>query len=499
MSSVTDPQPDPLVDEIVAYLDGELPPDDCRRVENRLATDEEYRRELHELDRAWEALDALPNSTVDEGFARTTIELACVAAEADLSDYTAGAKVAKRSRMLQWVGAGTAALVIGLLVGRTLVPDRNRQLLADLPAIQQFNVLPYVEDVEFLRQLSAVVPAERMIKDQAAFDRHVTDLESTNSPALETRREWVESLPPERKAELADRARAFADLLPAPDEQQRMRQIMQDIRDDDNRAKLQETLVAYGQWLSRHTAGQQEQVRAELVQSSMDEQVELVKERVERNDEPAFEHLTTEDADKLRREIIQIAAKKKPELMERMRHSRQPGRALNAEEKWSRQATLMALVESFRGNSRERTERQLIGALSPAAQAHWESLGRSQREFGRARQLWMWIQDAMNLKADPKKLEEFFASDKLQPDEKQRLLNQPRAEMDAALERMYIRSELGIDNPAQFLGDGAGPGRPRGPVIIGPPRDGDGPRRPPVFGPGQERRPPPPAPKQEPI
>ena len=84
MSSVTDPQPDPAADEIVAYLDGELAPQDCRRVESRLATDEEYRQELHELDRAWEALDVLPASTVDDGFARTTIELACVAAEADL-------------------------------------------------------------------------------------------------------------------------------------------------------------------------------------------------------------------------------------------------------------------------------------------------------------------------------------------------------------------------------------------------------------------------------
>src|SRR5258705_11549465 len=86
MSSVTDPQPDPVADEIVAYLDGELPPQDSRRVESRLATDEAYQQELHELDLAWEALDVLPTPTVDDGLARTTIELACVAAESDLSE-----------------------------------------------------------------------------------------------------------------------------------------------------------------------------------------------------------------------------------------------------------------------------------------------------------------------------------------------------------------------------------------------------------------------------
>src|SRR6476646_2290304 len=99
MSSVTDPQPDPAADEIVAYIDGELPPQDCRRVESRLATDDEFRQELHELDRAWDPLDVLPTPTVDDGFARTSIELACVAAEADLSEHSAATKAANRIRM----------------------------------------------------------------------------------------------------------------------------------------------------------------------------------------------------------------------------------------------------------------------------------------------------------------------------------------------------------------------------------------------------------------
>ena len=68
MSSLTDPQPDPVTDEIVAYLDGELAPQDSRRVESRLATDEEFRQELNELDRAWDALDALPAATVDDNY-----------------------------------------------------------------------------------------------------------------------------------------------------------------------------------------------------------------------------------------------------------------------------------------------------------------------------------------------------------------------------------------------------------------------------------------------
>src|SRR6478609_4213087 len=184
MSSATNPQPDPRADEIVAYLDGELPPQDCRRVESQLATDEEFRQEMHELDRAWDALDVLPESTVDDGFARTTIELACVAAEADLTDHAAEAKVANRQRMWRWIAAGVAASIFGFLAGSALVPHRNGELLADLPAIHQLNVLPYVENVDFLRRLAAAMPPEQFIKDEQTFDRNVKELESANSPSV---------------------------------------------------------------------------------------------------------------------------------------------------------------------------------------------------------------------------------------------------------------------------------------------------------------------------
>ena len=277
MSSIVDPQPDPAADEIVAYLDGELAPQDCRRVENRLATDEEYRQELHELDRAWEALDALPASTVDDGFARTTIELACVAAEADLTDRTAAAKVANRNRLWRWIAAGATASVFGFLAGRALIPQHNGSLLADLPAIHQLNVLPYVEDVDFLRRLSAVVPPDQFAKDETTLDRNFKELENANSTSFETRREWVQSLPPERKAELADRTRAFNDLEPASEEREHMRQVMDDIRKAKDAPELQKTLVAYGQWLSRHTAGEQELLLERLRDVPADKQVEIVR------------------------------------------------------------------------------------------------------------------------------------------------------------------------------------------------------------------------------
>ena len=55
----------PTTDELVAYLDGELTADECRRVERRLASDADYRRRLTELEQAWSALEALPPTVVE--------------------------------------------------------------------------------------------------------------------------------------------------------------------------------------------------------------------------------------------------------------------------------------------------------------------------------------------------------------------------------------------------------------------------------------------------
>src|SRR3954466_11619418 len=126
--SSTAPQPDSeAADEIVAYLDGELPPPDCRRVEDRLATDEKYRQQLHELDRAWEALDALPTPSVGDDFARTTIELACVAAKDDAGEQAGKVRAAKRNRMWRWIAASSAAMVIGLVAGFALLRNPNKR------------------------------------------------------------------------------------------------------------------------------------------------------------------------------------------------------------------------------------------------------------------------------------------------------------------------------------------------------------------------------------
>lgn len=387
--------------------------------------------------------------------------------------------------MWRWIAAGVAAGGFGFLAGRALVPHRNVELLADLPAIHQLNVLPYVENVEFLRRLSAAMPPEQFIKDEPTFDRNLKELESANSPSLEARREWIQMLPAERKAELADRTRAFNDLEPSSEDREHMRIVMNDVREAKDAADLQKTLVAFGQWLSRHTGGQQERLHEKLRGLSIEEQVAVVQKTVEADEDQRFRHLSLDEAEKLRQEIIQMAKDKRPGFMA----GRKGERGAKFDDQRPRQATLAVIKEFFQekdNGKRAEIEERLTSKLTPTSQAHLKNLAKSQRPFDRRAQMWIWIRDAMDVKVDQEELENFFASeDKLTPDKRQELLDKPRAKMEAELKNLYFTWKLGIQNPGPMFGDSGAPWTGPG---TGPPGEGAGPNRPPVFGPGREPR-----------
>ena len=494
MSSVIDPQPEPSPnDELVAYLDGELPPDECRRVEDRLAADDGYRQQLRDLDQAWEALSALPSTAVDDSFARTTIELACVAAEEDLSQRTAEATAENRGRKRWWIGAGVAAAVIGFVMMRALAVHRNNTVLADLPVIVQVNTLAEVPDVDFLRQLAAAVPPSSFVGDTPAFVRTVADFTSANSASLDDRRAWVNSLSSEQKVNLAERSRAFEELRQNPRENDRLRKLARDISLAPDADLLQRTLVAYGQWLSQHKAGEQQTIREDLDRLSTTKQkVDAVQQLVRHDNEQAARRLSPAERDALRSEIFALAKEKKPDFVSQVPAGpwRVKAEKLDASNPGPALFILRETLrrEAFQNNDEfgESTERLLRKINRDKDDG--EKLSRRQRDRRRG-QLMEWIHEAVQTKLSPEDLERFFESDKLTNTQRQTLLNKPKAEMEIELEQLYLKSELGIErlpNSREFDGgrgprNGPGPGpgpeggpfgrRPEGP----PPEDGFGP------------------------
>lgn len=146
---------DALVEQLSAYLDGELDPQESREVERLLARDEQARQELQRLERAWSLLDQLPRVELTGEFIQSTVEMIALREADELQPATQSATVRT------WlVRAGAAVALVftasfGYLAVQHWLDRHNRQLLVDLPVIERMDAYRQLDDIAFLRQLQA--------------------------------------------------------------------------------------------------------------------------------------------------------------------------------------------------------------------------------------------------------------------------------------------------------------------------------------------------------
>lgn len=144
---------DPILADLVAYLDGEMDAADAARVERRLADDANYRIRLQELQQTWDLLDALPRPQVSEAFTQSTVEMVAISA-ADEAKATRSAALRRRAIF----ALATAAVVLvasggGYLIANRYATSENRQVLRDLPVIENVDIYANADSVEFLLKL----------------------------------------------------------------------------------------------------------------------------------------------------------------------------------------------------------------------------------------------------------------------------------------------------------------------------------------------------------
>lgn len=144
---------DAMVEELVAYLDGELDPEASREVERRLSQDADYRQRLRQLQQSWDLLDSMPKADVDATFTQSTVAMVALKAGDDVE--VVQDRSAKRRTMLRWIGIGgvAAAFLVGYALVYSVAVRQNRRLLRDLPVIERIDEYRYAESVEFLQML----------------------------------------------------------------------------------------------------------------------------------------------------------------------------------------------------------------------------------------------------------------------------------------------------------------------------------------------------------
>ncbi len=193
----------PNDDELVAYLDGELPSEYADKVERRLAQDPEARVRLQHLERTWDALDILPISGPTNSFTKSTMELVVSSIKHEQTNR-------KRSRNRIVLAALWCLLAVVSMIASyvltTFWRDREyRAIVTDLPVLQNFVIYRTLQNnLDYLEKLNE---AEIFVNDNLT-----SPYTTTPKPTFEENKTLMEAMSPEQLKTLEHRKLQF-DLL----------------------------------------------------------------------------------------------------------------------------------------------------------------------------------------------------------------------------------------------------------------------------------------------
>ncbi|MCH2113513.1 MAG: hypothetical protein MK171_01190 [Pirellulales bacterium] len=421
------------LEQIVAYLDGELSPEESARVECQLASDEKYRQDLQSIDRTWAALDQLPAPVVGVGFSKTTMELVVGDAVGEVHARTQALPMKRRRRTLATVLMfGTCAL-LGMLMFRMINRDPNQRLIADLPAIHYVDLYTQFEDPDFLRVLEKTMGKPPWDSDTLAtpLQQHLEQYKLVST--AETRGDWLEGLAPEEKSALRAKYNHFYGLSTA--ERKRLRGLHREVAEMGDGAPLA-TLVQYHQWLKGLPASEQYELRQQPTAQDRAREVKLL---VEAKGRAAALELSD---DQLHDLVAAVSKHVKQELRKRGRElSDRERRVLNNQDP----AQVLGWVfRSMKQHKMQDLRQDMLQVLPNEALAELKKMSR--QEF--QRQVQNWLMQARVLVATrgrqgevtEEQLEETFAEE-LQGATQERLLALPREEMREQLKGIYRGSD----------------------------------------------------------
>lgn len=472
------------LEEIVAYLDGELSAEESARVEQRLASDESYRQQLQSIERAWLALDQLPQEYVDDRFSRTTMEMAVKAAAAEVQERTMALPIVQRRRRLSSVLAACAAASLGFLVFRLAWQGPDRALLADLPVVDNVDVYTQFDSPAFIRSLQQELGddlRELGCKPCQAPER-MERLKIVSD--ADGRDEWLNQLDDEERTNLRAKYNRFRQ-LPA-DEQDRLRKLHGQIAAEPDAEKLQQAMLVYSDWLGGLPPARQFELRT---MQPPEERIRTIERWV---DEMRDDAVLTLSDDELRRFVRKIRGPledlQRDAMLEASKSNGGRGRSA-----MTLNQIPNAMIRRVASGMSEPGEFQdaVLQALPERTHEAFKSLEPRQK----VERIMTWLRQSESLQGEVSQeaLERFFAEE-LDAETRTELLSLPPDEMEKALQRMYrFQPGRGHGKPWAWgkrdRPDGPNDHDGRGPRFHpgGPDGLDGGPRGPEGMGPGGRR------------
>jgi hypothetical protein len=462
-----------IEEQLVAYLDGELDGESCRRIEELLAVDPEVRRKLHWLEQTWEVLDELDTAPVGEDFTRTTLEMVALAAEEDVRKSLDEAPRRRRRWWLLCGGGMLAAGLAGFLAFTLLASNPNRELnkalVENWPVLENLDKYQQIQDIKFLRMLqeSGLFP-----KVESKEGDIVSNPPTVLRAGEDLARHIKKDLDPNQKADLLQKERIFTRL--EPDAQNQLRQLHEQILTDAHAEELRGIMNRYYEWFKLLPS----YYRLELSHLSADEKIKWINNYKQKEQTEITNRAPASEIEAMSKWMEDYESKHEktfvenlPERMQKNLKGMTPSDAhrwvmgmmwpppQDGQKKESQfsDGDLVELRSSFSQNTQRLLEAKTKDEQITILQRWAHNLVRPRRWPG------------MDGPVDDKLLAEFFDKD-LEPAERDRLMNLSPEDMQQQLQGDYIMK----NRPQRMFprrADELGPGPPPGPGF-GPDRRG---------------------------
>ena len=261
------------IEELTAYLDGELDQAAQDRVEARLDSDPEYLAQMQQLQQTWDLLDQLPESMPTKSFTEKTMELAIGDEVKRSNSVNAGAWGLRAALML---AIPALLFATSFAIARHWQSQPDRFLLENLSVIDHH---PYYtiakNDNQFVDGLLELFSGNAFVTTDFTSESQLeAEVVSVTPETQDARKSYVSSLSAEEKVRLKKQMTEFLNKPQA--KQDALKAFDQEIRSCDDASERLYVLGQYYEWL-RHLKQEQRTVVMSLPAEDCLVQIERIR------------------------------------------------------------------------------------------------------------------------------------------------------------------------------------------------------------------------------
>ncbi len=236
-----------VIAELTAYLDGELDNESVLRVEERLASDDSYRKQMQQLQKSWDILDLLPASSVNRSFTQSTMKLVVEDARKTAHKQREGVWTWPL-RILALILVPAAASAGAFIANRQAQYAPIERLTNDLAIIKDLDVLACDESVS-IELLEALIKQKSIYGMTSSVANHEQRWHLFNEP-LKTI-DALALLDESEKQRVRENKNRYSTMV--DDKKKTIRSLHDQIENHDQRDRIRKALFEYCLWLDQQS------------------------------------------------------------------------------------------------------------------------------------------------------------------------------------------------------------------------------------------------------